>query len=261
MNSLIKTIQKCVKPYPKPCVNLSGIDSTIVLHHLAEKTEEPIYTYTAGFTEQETEFQHTWKVADHYGTKHKEILIEDMLDTFSIILKDFSQPRFNLWPWWLAQQAHEDGRLNCYIGEGADEHFGGYWYKPAQGYLERWSGFFSYVFSTYKTIYDSWGLQLRTPFHPDNLSWVQTYPYYDETQQKRHLRDAYKKILPSFVVDREKLNGRFSYWTMWNREIKPYFPNADPQSEDEIRALLNVWVTREWSRVHEGAQPIEIPVM
>jgi len=258
MNSLVREIRRCVKAHPKPCVNISGgIDSTIILHHLAEKTDETIYTYTVGFDKQFTEFYEARRVAEHYNTKHTEILIKNMLPTFKKILKDFSQPRFNLWPWWLAKQAGKDRRHSCYIGEGGDEHFGGYWYKPEKSYLEHWAGFFTYVYPTYKTVYDLWGIKLVVPMHPQNLKMEVTYPYYDFSQGKKLLLEAYKDVLPSFVVERKKLNGRFDYWVMWDREIQRYFPDAHPESEEDIRQLLNVWVTREWSRVHDGARIVE----
>lgn len=256
--SIVKAISSHITPHPKPCVNISGgIDSTIILHHLSEKTDETIYTYTVGFGEQETEFYEAFKVAEHYDTRHSEIQIKNMLPTFKKVLVHFSQPRFNLWPWWLAMQASEDKRLNCYIGEGGDEHFGGYWYKPRKTYVENWAGFFTYVYPTYQTIYDHWAINLEVPMHPANLDWAVTLGYYDVEQNKQHLRKAYRGILPDFVVDRKKKNGRFNYWVMYEREIKQYFPKSDPKSEDDIRQLLNVWVTREWSRVHDGAQMIE----
>lgn len=258
VHPLVKAISNSVKVYPSPCVNISGgIDSTIILHHLREKYMGEIHTYTAGFTHQDTEFQNARKVAEHYCTVHHEVLIADMLPTFREIIREFDSPRFNLWPVWLANKAAEDVNHSCYIGEGGDEHFGGYWYKLRKTYLENWSGFFTYVYPTYKTIYDFWGIRLVCPFHPSNLDWQVTYPYYDKTQEKTKLREAYKDILPDYVVNRKKQNGRFDYFVMWNREIKQYFPDANPTTEEEIRQLLNVWVTREWSKVHRGARLVE----
>ena len=257
---LVQAIQKSVKAQPKPCVNISGgIDSTIILHHLSEKTNETIYTYTVGFSDQEPEYANARQVSDHYETCHKEIFIKNMLNTFPEILKHFSQPRFNLWPYWLAKQAFKDQRISCYIGEGGDEHFGGYWYKPQRSYVEHWASFFTYVYSTYKTIYDIFpSLSLIVPMHPNTLSTDITYPYYDFEQNKRYLREAYKNILPDFVVERKKLNGRKNYNIMWQKELKPYFPNANPQSEEEIKELWNGWVYREWLRTRE-LEPITQP--
>jgi len=228
-------------------VNISGgIDSTVILHHLTEKTEEPIHTYTIGFPDCETEFEYAERVAEHYGSTHKNIQIVNMLEKFRKIVHKFPRPRFNLWPYWLAKEAYNDGCLTCYIGEGGDEHFGGYWYKPRRSYVENWTNFFVYVYPTYKRVYDMFGLRLVAPLHPDNLHWQSTLAYYDEEQNKQLLRKAYKGILPDFVVERKKLNGRFSYWVMWNQELRQYFPESNPQSEDDIRELLNRWVTREW---------------
>ena len=251
MNKLVEAISKCVKPHAKPCMNISGgIDSTIVLHHLSEKSQENIYTYTVGFKGQPTEFTPARKVADYYGTRHKEIFIENMLDTYPQILKFFPYPRFNLWPYWTARQAKEDGRLNAYIGEGGDEHFGGYWYKPHASYIEHWAGFLTYVLPTYRTIYDHFGMNLNVPMHPSSLDFKVTLPFYDEQQEKSLLRRAYKGLLPDFVLKRRKLNGRKDYWVMWQQELKPYFPTEQPKSEDDIRYLWNIFVTKEWLRSH-----------
>lgn len=252
MPNLVQAIRDAVKVYPKPCVNISGgIDSTIVLHHLSEKCKEPIYTYTVGFSGQETEFIHAGKVADYYGTVHHEILIENMLERYPEILKHFSQPRFNLWVYWAAEQASKDNRQTCYIGEGGDEHFGGYWYKPHKTYVEHWSGLFTYVYPTYQTIYNIFNIHLVVPLHPNNLSWQLTYPFFDPFHEKKLLREAYKRILPDFVLERRKLNGRKDYWVMWKNELQPYFPNATPKTEDDIRELWNAWVYREWLKVRQ----------
>jgi len=249
LNKLMETIKACVPIYPKPAVNISGgIDSTIVLHHLREKTNDTIRTYTIGFPETENEFNYARRVSDHYGTVHTEILIENLLDKYPEILKHFNKPRFNLWPYFLAKRQLEDDVENVYIGEGGDEHFGGYWYKPKKSYVEHWSSFFEYCLPTYQTIYDMFGLRLIIPLHPNNLNIKTTLPYYDYSQNKQHLKKTYKDILPKFVTRRRKQNGRFSYWVLWNRELKQYFPSCHPRSEDEIRNLLNRWVTREWLR-------------
>jgi len=255
VNVLVETIRSCIKPHPKPCVNISGgIDSTIVLHHLSEKCKEPIHTYTAAFTEQETELAHARQVSDHYGTIHKEVIIDDMLKHYPEILKLMDRPRFNLWPFWLAQQQYRDQRLNCYIGEGGDEHFGGYWYKPQCSYPEQWAHLFNYVDPTYRQIYEHFGIKLHAPLHPRNLRFTVTYPYYDHDQEKKHLRKAYADVLPSFVLERRKLNGRKDYWAIWQKELSSYFPKEHPRSEEDIIRLWNYWVTCTWVGVHSAAE-------
>ena len=50
MNKIIKILEEKVIAKSKPAVYISGgIDSTIVLHHLTQKSKEPLYTYTAKF--------------------------------------------------------------------------------------------------------------------------------------------------------------------------------------------------------------------
>jgi asparagine synthetase B (glutamine-hydrolysing) len=173
-----------------------------------------------------------------------------MLREYPEILRHFSQPRFNLWPYWLAKAQKQDDRLNVYIGEGGDEHFGGYWYKPKNTYIGFWQGFYEYVIPTYKTVYDMFGLNLNIPMHPDNLDWTKTYPYYDHNEEKQFFREAYKGILPDFVVERRKLNGRKNYFALWGKELEQYFPDAHPTSEEEIRVLWQTWCTREWLKSH-----------
>lgn len=252
MNNLVETIRSCVKPTSKPAVNISGgIDSAIVLHHLTEKCKEPIWTYTVGFSGQETELEYGKQLSEHYGTRHNEIQIVSMLERYPKILAFMDKPRFNLWPYWVAEQQHKDDRQNVYIGEGGDEHFGGYWYKKQCSYPEVWSHLFTYVDPTYQQIYDNFKIKLHKPLHPCNLRFTVTYPYYDHDQEKKHVRRAYRGILPDFVLNRRKLNGRKDYWVMWNQELQKYFPDEHPKSEEDIQRLFNLWVTREWLKVHD----------
>ena len=245
--TLVDLIRDCVTPAPRPCVNISGgIDSTIVLHHLSEKTVEPVHTYTVGFTGQETEFAYAQQVADHYDTTHHEIVIDNMLDRYPEILRFMDAPRFNLWPYWVAEQQAKDGLLNCYIGEGGDEHFGGYWYKPQTSYVQSWTHLFQYVDPTYQQIYDHFNIKLHKPLHPETLSWWDTLSYYDPMQQKKYLKKAYKNVIPDFVLDRQKLNGRKDYHVIWRKELQQHFPYSFPKSEQDIIRLLNVYTTTTW---------------
>jgi asparagine synthetase B (glutamine-hydrolysing) len=252
MCKLVDTIRACVTPTAHPAVNISGgIDSAIVLHHLAEKCKEPIHTYTIGFKGDNTELAQGKELADHYGTIHHEVTIENMLETFPEILKFFPYPRYNLWPYWAARQQKQDGMLNCYIGEGGDEHFGGYWYKKTVSYPEQWAHLFTYVDPTYRAIYNHFQLPLHIPLHPSNLRFTVTYPYYDWDQEKKHLREAYRGILPDFVLDRRKSPGKKDYWVIWRQELQQYFPNETPRCEEDIQNLWQLWCTKEWLKTHD----------
>ena len=179
-----------------------------------------------------------------------------MLERYPEILKIMDRPRYNLWPFWVAEQQKKDGRLNCYIGEGGDEHFGGYWYKPQCSYPEGWAHLFTYVDPTYEQIYNHFNIQLHKPLHPSNLRFTVTYPYYDHDQEKKHVKEAYRGILPDFVINRRKQNGRKDYWNMWSTELSQHFPAQKPKSIEDIQTLWNLWVTREWLNVHSEHKQI-----
>jgi len=227
-----------------PAVYISGgLDSTIILHHLRQKTEEKIYTYTFGFPDDD-EFDYARKVADYYETNHTEILIREFLPRFPEILKHFERPRWNIWIYWLAEQAQKDARKTCYTGEGCDEHFGGYYYKPKKSYLEKWVDHFVYVLPTYNTVHTLFGLTLEQPF--TRLDWTKSYLYFDHENMKTHLRKAYRNLLPKFVVERQKQRGGPDYWKLWKRELRTFFPGIIPNTEEEIRNLLNLYATKTW---------------
>lgn len=250
-HALVQMIRDCVKTNPKPCVYIGGgIDSTIILHHLHEKTSELIYTYTFGFEDQETEFNEAQQVAEHYETKHREIKIINMLDKYSEILKHFDRPQFNIWVYWLAKAAHQDDRHFCYSGEGGDEHFGGYWYKPHQSYLQNWTTLYEWGLPAYQTVHKIFDLQFLTPFL--NLDWRDTYNYYDYEQHKRYLKEAYRGVIPDFVLNRKKNPASRNYWILWENELKSRFPNVslNPQTAEHVRNLFNVWVMKEWLKIH-----------
>lgn len=249
---LVETIRACVTPHPKPAVNISGgIDSAIVLHHLTEKSKEVIHTYTVAFSGQDNELAEGRELADHYGTCHHEVIIKDLLGRYGEILSFMDKPRFNLWPFYVAEQQAKDEIKNVYIGEGGDEHFGGYWYKQPTSYPEQWTHFFAFVDPTYRQIYKHFNIGLHAPLHPSNLRFTVTYPYYDWDQEKRLVREAYRGILPDFVLNRRKLNGRKDYWCIWNDELQKHFPLETPQSEEDIITLLNLFATKLWLRTHD----------
>jgi len=237
MSKLVKLIADCVQPVPNPSVYIGGgIDSAVILHHLREKSEEKIYTYTFGFKGQPNEFDLARQKADFFETKHKAVVIEKLLPKYPTILRELPFPRFTLWVYWVAEQAHKDGRQTCYVGEGADEHFGGYWYKPRKSYVENWVGLFQ------------WGvifnLKIEAPFL--KLDWRETYNYYDYEQHKYYLRKAYKKILPDFILEQKKRPATIDFQLFWQNELCEYFPNVNPHSNQEIRELWQALATKMW---------------
>jgi len=246
---IVKIIDEVITPFPKPAIYLSGgIDSTILLHHLSMKTDEPIHSYTFAFFKDENEFEEAETVAEYYGTIHHEVVIDNFTGRFPEILRHLSRPRFNVQTYWLAEQAQRDGRRTCYIGEGLDEHFGGYWYKPHLNYLESWVDHFQYIRPAHKEIHDIFGLNCEIPF--TYLDFRKTLPYWDPSREKLHLKKAYSGILPDFVVQRRKNPGRPHYRKLWDRELSKIYSEMEPKSDEEIRRLLNKYATAIWLGVH-----------
>jgi asparagine synthetase B (glutamine-hydrolysing) len=249
MNKLVSLIGDCVIAKEAPCILIGGgLDSAIILHHLKTKSGEDIYSYTVGYEGQENEFEQASKVAEHYGTIHRNILIRNLLDDYPEILKSLPFPRFSLWVFWAIKQAHLDGKKTCYLGEGGDEHFGGYWYKPKKGYIENWVDLLTWGLPTYKELFNIVNMNFEAPFM--KLDWRETFAFYDYEQHKYFLRKAYRDILPAFVLNRKKNPASINYNLFWKKELSWKFPVVKHPSVEEIRTLWQIWVTNEWQKLH-----------
>ncbi len=115
-----------------------GMDSSIVLHHMASQSGQPVRTFTVRFDATEDEDQKRFNrdaelallTAKHYGTDHHEItLTADMCrDVYAGCAKALDQPNADsvaMAQFVLAREAkkHVDVVL---CGAGGDELFGGY---------------------------------------------------------------------------------------------------------------------------------------
>ena len=244
-NTIVELINETIIPYEKPAIYISGgIDSTILLHHLTEKTDEQIHTYTFGFKDHPNEFENAEKVAEHYNTAHTEIVIKDFIKRLSEIQRIMDRPRFNVQCYWLAEQAKNDGIETVYIGEGLDEHFGGYWNKPELSYSASFADHYIWIVPTYKQIHEYLGLRVEIPY--SSLDARQTIGYWDQKREKQFLRDAYKGIIPDFVVTLKKNAGKPNWRLLWEYELSSEFPDIDPKSDKEIRYYLNKYTIQKW---------------
>jgi len=234
---------------PRPAVYISGgIDSTIILHHVVEESPEEPLTYTADFGVDDGGITDAARrVAEHYSLSHQVIPVRNFVRTLPQILRLFDQPRYNLWPYWLARAAHRDMRKTIFIGEGADEHFGGY---HDRDYLHGWAGQIEYVRKTYDIVHQYFELDLRVPF--SDLDWREVIEYY-EPSDKACLREAYRGIVPDFVLNQPPTPPAFvQYRATWERELKPHMPAVmENPSIEEVKRQLQLLVTRIWLAVHE----------
>lgn len=243
---LVDYIRESVKVYSKPGVFISGgLDSTILLHHLREKYEGEIYTYTAYFDTEEDELDYAEQVAAHYTTNHNIIEIRALFKKFKKILPHLDKPRINLWPSFLYEQAVRDDCESVYIGEGMDEHFGGYHYKLPISYQEYWNNLLEYSLPLHQILSHFYGVVLQAPFV--YLDVRITLPYYDSKyRDKRLLKQIYKGIIPDYVLERRKQPGRVPWLKLWAQEAMPYINLPCPDSRAEAHRLINRWAMRYW---------------
>lgn len=114
------------------CSFLSGgIDSSLVAALLAVHSDKPIDTFSIGFSEQKfNELPYAKAVADKYGTKHHEIILQP--DDFSIVeqlIEEFGEPfaDSSMIPTYYVSKAVSNTEKVALSGDGGDEIFGGYY--------------------------------------------------------------------------------------------------------------------------------------
>lgn len=130
------SIDKCLAEIPSGKeigVFISGgLDSTIILHFLAQREEYKIHTFTMGFGEENDELEDARVVSDFYSTTHHEIVITNIMKDFAAHVKMFGFPKRNLWGAYLAEFAKQYVDV-VFDGLGGDELFGGYTFRYKEG--------------------------------------------------------------------------------------------------------------------------------
>jgi len=106
-----------------------GIDSTIVLSILRKcfPTQE-INTFCITFGEDDKEAEDAEYVAETYATNHRHIVVENPFVDLEKQIRIVDEPRWNLYPYYLFEQASKDCDL-LLTGDGGDELFGGYVFR------------------------------------------------------------------------------------------------------------------------------------
>jgi asparagine synthetase B (glutamine-hydrolysing) len=250
MHEIVKMLRDRVTLLPEPAVFISGgLDSTIVLHHLWEQNidNKPIHTFTFGFSPLDNEFTQAKQVAEHYGTIHTEVRIRDVLSTLTELYQkiNFPRPIFNIWMYWPLLRAYIKGIKNVYFGEGLDEHFGGYWYKPKAPYQAYWADHWLWIRQPYEILAEYFKIRTYLPFA--DIDARETMPYWDSEGDKFYLRKAYTGILPKFVLTRKKKSQAPDWVNFYKREMAHIYGNPLFKiNAQEVRECLNDFVTRLW---------------
>jgi len=103
-----------------------GTDSSLIVSLLSKMAGIKIKSYCVGFGEEDNEFNDARIVADLVGTDHKEILVDDLMKDFPLLVWQYGEPKRNLWPYYLLKRMKDDDCDIVIGGQGGDELFGGY---------------------------------------------------------------------------------------------------------------------------------------
>jgi asparagine synthase (glutamine-hydrolysing) len=108
-----------------------GIDSSSIVAFASELTPEPLLTFCMGFGEYTDELGDARRIAEHFGTNHRDFIIyADLLKEFPRMIWYADMPKRNLYPYYISEIASKYSKV-VLSGLGGDEIFGGYDFKYA----------------------------------------------------------------------------------------------------------------------------------
>jgi asparagine synthase (glutamine-hydrolysing) len=132
--------RRLIADVPLGALLSGGIDSAIVVALMAEASTEPVRTFTVGFADAAyDERPYARAVADRYGTRHTEALLEpDVAGTLPRLAAAFDEPLGDeaALPLYLICEAARREVTVALVGDGGDESFAGYERYAAMGLAE-----------------------------------------------------------------------------------------------------------------------------
>ena len=118
-----------------------GIDSAVVVSLMAQASTDPVRTFTVGFADERyDERPYAQAVAQLYGTRHEEIVLEpDAAATLPRLAAAFDEPLGDeaALPLFLICEAARREVTVALVGDGGDESFAGYERYAAMGLADR----------------------------------------------------------------------------------------------------------------------------
>jgi asparagine synthase (glutamine-hydrolysing) len=121
-----------------------GIDSSTIVALMAQKSLEPVKTFSIGFEEaSHNELPYARLVAERYGTEHHELIVRPKAaEVLPILVEHYNEPfaDSSALPTYYVSKATRDYVTVALSGDGGDESFGGYLnYKAILGW-GKWDG-------------------------------------------------------------------------------------------------------------------------
>lgn len=106
-----------------------GIDSSGLVAIASELSDEPVKTFCMGFGDEDDEIAAANRVAEHFGTDHRDLVVKTSLFTeYPRMIWHADAPKRNLYPFFLSELTSKRVKV-ALTGLGADELFGGYPWK------------------------------------------------------------------------------------------------------------------------------------
>src|SRR5262245_20805522 len=149
--------RRMVSDVPFGVLLSGGVDSSMNVALMSELMSRPVTTFTIGYKGKEdyNEFQFARRISQRYKTDHHETLIdrEEAQNFLPLLVRLQDEPIADnvcIPLYFLARMVKERGTTVVQVGEGADEHFLGYWwcehyrrlyesiYRPARRGLPLW---------------------------------------------------------------------------------------------------------------------------
>ncbi len=251
MMDIVRKIDSLVVPSMRPGIFLSGgLDSSIVLYHLSKKMTN-LTAYIAKFGLSSDEDDIACKMAKECNVTYKVINIENIFDPVTESIHLFDRPQYNLWPYELFKKAKNDGIDTIYLGEGGDEHFGGYKYVPSPAknhephlYEQWWSSLLTWILPTYQKFADHFNIDLQCPLFALNIT---------ETKElhcppnKYMLRHAYRNLLPIFILEKKKQPPLdVTSKEVWDKMLSKYYPDDVYKSKQDSKDKIQQLVSKMW---------------
>jgi asparagine synthase (glutamine-hydrolysing) len=109
----------------------AGLDSSTLVAIASSLSPQALDTFSMGFGEDEDELHDAATLAQHFGTRHHEIVVGDnLLADFPRMIWQMDFPKRNMYPFCLAQLASKHVKV-VLSGLGGDELFAGYDFRYA----------------------------------------------------------------------------------------------------------------------------------
>lgn len=131
LKNLDQSVQsRMVSDVPLGAFLSGGVDSSAIVGLMANASNEPIKTCSIGFDEERfNELEHSKKIAEQFGTNHKEYIARQNLEQDFLKITGFFDEPFadaSLIPTYYVSELARKTVTVAISGDGGDENFAGY---------------------------------------------------------------------------------------------------------------------------------------